>query len=145
MKFNALKQPGGVLVPASDMDSDQLTKFKTGNVYELEMKLPRNPSFHGKVFAFFQYCFAHWKSDREFLNEKGQFDNFRKELTVLAGFKDVYFKLDGSFRVEAKSLSFGSMSQDEFEDCYQALIQAAMSNIFTGNDEDTLNKLAGFF
>lgn len=145
MKINMTKQPGGALLPASDMDADVLAKFKTGHVYPIDIKLPRNPSFHGKVFAFFQYCFAHWKTDREFMDEKGQFDNFRKELTVIAGFRDVYYKIDGSVRVEAKSLSYGSMGQLEFEKCYQALIQAAMKTIFTGDDEETLNKLAGFF
>lgn len=145
MKVNVSKQPGGVLIPASDMDAESLTKFKSGNVYEIEIKLPRNPHFHGKVFAFFQYCFANWKSDREFIDEKGQFDLFRKNLTVLAGYYEQYFKIDGSVRVEAKSLSYGSMEQPEFESCYQALIQAAMTNIFTGSDEDTYNKLVGFF
>jgi len=145
MKINAIKQPGGMLEPASDMDAEQMNKFKTGNVYEIEMKLPRNPHFHGKVFAFFQYCFAHWKSDREFMDEKGQFDLFRKNLTVLAGYRNEFYKIDGAVRVEAKSLSYGAMDQDEFESCYQSLIQAAMRYIFTGSDEETYNKLVGFF
>ena len=145
MKINIAKMPGGVLIPASDLDAEVLKKLKSGQTYEIEIKRPRNPHFHGKVFAFFNYCFAHWKSDREFMNEKGQFDNFRKEMTVLAGYKDVYFKLDGSCRVEAKSISYGSMEQDEFEDLYKALIQVAMTTIFHGSDDEVYNKLVGFF
>ena len=145
MKINVIKQQGGILQPADDMDAVVLTKFKTGCEYVIEVKLPRNPHFHAKVMTFFRYCFAHWKSDREFMDEKGQFDNFRKELTVLAGYRDVYYKLDGSLRVEAKSLSYGSMDELTFQSCYQALIQAAMQNIFTGSDEETYNKLVGFF
>lgn len=145
MKINVAKQPGGALIPATDMDAESLSKFKSGNVYPIDIKRSRNPQFHAKVFAFFHYCFAHWKSDREFMNESGQFDLFRKNLTVLAGYKEVFYKIDGSVRVEAKSLSYGSMEQDEFEDCYQALIQAAMTNIFIESDEDTYNRLVGFF
>ena len=145
MKINTIKQPGGVLVPASDMDSDSLTKFKTGEMYEIEMKLHRNPKFHGMVFQFFTFCFSHWKSDREFMDEKGQFNVFRKHMTVLAGFYDEYFSIDGKARVEAKSLSYGSMEQEEFESVYQALIQVAMQKIFKGSDDQVYNKLVSFF
>ena len=145
MKINTIKQPGGVLVPASDMDSDSLTKFKTGEMYEIEMKLPRNPKFHGKVFTFFQYCFAHWKSDREFMDEKGQFDVFRKHMTAIAGFRDEYYGIDGRVRIEAKSLAYSSMEQEEFESVYQALIQVAMQKIFKGSDDQVYNKLVSFF
>ena len=140
-----IKAPGGMLVPADDMELEQLNKFKTGCEYPVEIKLSRNPAFHGKVMAFFRFCFAHWRSDQEFKSETGQFENFRKELTVLAGSKDVYYKLDGSLRVEAKSLSFGAMDELVFQDCYKALIQAAMTNLFLDGDEDTYNQLVGFF
>lgn len=145
MKINVTKQPGGVLVPASDMEAEELNRFKTGCVYEIDIKNPRNPHFHGKVFAFFNYCFSYWKSDREFMDEKGQFDLFRKNLTVLAGYYDEYYTIKGDVRIEAKSLSYGSMKQEEFEKCYQALIQAAMKHIFLGGDDDTYNRLVGFF
>lgn len=145
MKINMLKAPGGMLVPADDMEIEQLNKFKTGCEYEVDIKKVRNPLFHSKVMCFFRFCFQHWRSDREFMSERGQFDNFRSELTVLAGYKEVYYKLDGSLRVEAKSLSFGSMDEIDFQDCYQALIQAAMSNIFLDGDEDTYMQLTGFF
>ena len=56
------------------------------------------------------------------------------------------FDLRGNFTIEAKSLAFGSMGQDEFESCYKALIDAAMVEIFKDmNDQDYYNKLAGFF
>jgi len=145
MKINVIKMPGGVLMAASDMDAEQLNKFKSGGMFEIELKRPRNSSFHGKVFAFFQYCFSHWSSDNEYQDEKTQFDGFRKDMVILAGYYDTYTRMDGSVRVEAKSLSFGSMSQDDFESLYQALIQVAMDKIFKGSDEQVYNKLAGFF
>ncbi len=145
MKINFIKQPGGTLTPANDMESDKLIKFKTGQMYEVDMKLTRNPKFHGKVFAFFNFCFAHWKSDKEFIDESGQFDNFRKDLTIMAGYYDEYYNIHGDVRVEAKSLSYASMKPEVFEQCYKALITAAMMNIFKGADDRIYDQLVGFF
>jgi len=79
------------------------------------------------------------------LNESKQFDVFRQNLTVLAGYYDQLYTIKGEVRIEAKSLSYGSMSQDEFEDCYSALISAAIKHIFQTTDESTYNQLLSFF
>ena len=70
---------------------------------------------------------------------------FRKNLIVLAGYREEYYRIDGSVRVEARSIAFSNMQQSEFEDCYHALIQAAMTHIFHSADEKTYNRLIGFF
>ena len=145
MKLQFIKQPGGIFHPADDRTVEKLTKFKTGEQYEVEIKRTRNPSFHRKAFAFFNFCFEHWAGGHRFMEEYLQFDQFRKELTILAGFHDSYYSISSEARLEAKSLSFGSMDQDEFEACYHALIQAAMTHIFRSSDEQTLNRLMGFF
>ncbi len=145
MKIQFIKIAGGMLAPASDIDADSMSKFKTGEQYEVEIKNYRNPDFHRKMFAFFNHCFAHWKSDREFMDERGQFDMFRKHMTVLAGYYDEYYKLDGAVRIEAKSIAYASMTPEDFEALYQALIQVAMQRIFTGSDEEVYNQLVGFF
>ena len=140
-----LKVAGGNLMPLDDLDNEKMTRFKTGESYEIEIKLTRNPRFHGKVFAFFNFCFAHWKGENDFQDEQGQFDVFRKHLTVLAGYYDSHFNIKGEARIEAKSLSYGNMKQEEFELFYSALIRAAMANLFQGCDKSIENKLMGFF
>ena len=149
MQIQMIKQPGGLLLPASDGDAERLERFKSGVIYPVEIKQARNPAFHGKVFAFMQFCFEHWsadKTDERFKASAAQFDSFRKNLTVLAGYKDVTFTIDGRLRVEAKSLAFGNMDQDEFEDCYSALINAALVHVFANTkDKKVLDKLTGFF
>ena len=149
MEIQMVKQPGGLFVPAFDTDVERVEKFKAGGMYPVEIKQSRNPDFHRKVFQFFQFCFQHWsadKTDSRFKSNAAQFDTFRKNLTVLAGYKEVTFTIDGRARVEPKSLSFGNMEQTEFEECYSALINAAIKHIF-GNtkDQNTLNQLQGFF
>lgn len=145
MKVKFIKLAGGTLAPASDLEADKLTKFKTGELYDVEIKLTRNPAFHRKVFAFFNFCFEHWKGINEFQSEQEQFNVFREHLTVLAGYYDSYYSITGSVRIKAKSLSFSSMSQEEFEQCYIALTNAAMKHIFKGASQSVYNQLISFF
>ncbi|MFC1186425.1 DUF1367 family protein [Pasteurella multocida] len=144
-----IKAAGGTFVASDEMYLPELQSFKNGEIYEVEIKRPRNPAFHRKVFAFFKFCFEHWSAENtelEFLSEAKQFDTFRKNLTVLAGFREVTYTIDGRVRVEAQSLSFGNMKQDEFEQCYKALINAALKHIFNNTtDENTINRLYSFF
>lgn len=128
-----------------DQHADKLKKIKNGSVIELEYKQQRNYQFHKKVFSFFTYCFNYWSSDKEFMDEAGQFDCFRKNMIVLAGYYDEYYKIDGSVRIEAKSISYGKMSQDEFETLYHSLVNSAMRHIFKDCDESMYEQLMGFF
>lgn len=145
MKVKFLKQSGGVMVPASDLEAEKLTRFKTGEMYEVEIKLTRNAGLHRKTFAFFNFCFNFWKGDNEFHCEQKQFDVFRDHLTVLAGFYDSYAGIDGRVRVEAKSISYSKMSQEEFELLYGALINAAIKHVFPNADQTTIDQLYNFF
>ena len=149
MKHLFIKQAGGVLVPASDEEAEKLLRYKTGEICEAEIKLWRNPQFHRKVFAFFGFCFEYWSGDQaglENMDEASQFDRFRKDLTILAGYFEQTVRLNGEFRTEAKSLAYGNMEQDEFEKVYNALIKAALKHIFgKTTNQDTINRLYAFF
>ena len=149
MKIQMIKMAGGVMAPASDMDSSKLTRFRTGEQYEIDIKLVRNPQFHRKVFAFLEFCFQHWAADRtdiQFMDEAAQFDTFREHLTVLAGYYEQTWTITGKLRVRAKSLSFGNMPQAEFEQFYNAVIRAALKHIFGGTtDQRIIDKLQSFF
>ena len=144
MKIETIKTSVG-LIPANDRESEKFKRFLDRALYTIDIKEPRNPKFHRKVFAFLNYCFEYWQNDNDYQTERTSFDVFRDNLTVIAGFKDVYYKLDGSLRVEAKSISYASMEQDDFEQYYLALIQAAMSTIFKDCDESYYNQLLAFF
>lgn len=145
MKIQVIKHHGGALVPASEIDAESMTKIKTGGQYEIQINRTRNPKFHRKVFAFFNFCFEHWHGGNENLTHKSQFDVFRSHLTVLAGYYDQFSDIHGNVRVEAKSISYGSMSQDDFENFYVALTNAAMKHIFHGCGDEMYDRLISFF
>ena len=81
------------------------------------------------------------------MDAASQGESFRKQLTIQAGYFTQTYSLDGTgFVIEAKSLRFGNMEQEEFEACYSALINAAIKTVFAGTtDERILSKLMGFF
>lgn len=146
MKLNMQKQPGGVLSPADDIAEAYLTKLRTGEWYEVEIKRSRNPQHHKKVFAFFNFAFNYWRGECEFQDEAAQFDSLRKQLTIHAGYYNQVWTLDGQgFTLEAKSLSYGNMDQTEFEEFATAMQNAAMRTIFQGANERVIQELMSFF
>jgi hypothetical protein len=149
MEIQMLKQPDGVLVPFNAREQERLNRFRTGCLYPVEIRQLRNPEFHKKVFAFLNFCFQYWSGERtewQFQSEAEQFDTFRKNLTVLAGYRHTTFTIDGRLRVEPKSLAFGNMTQEEFENCYNAMINAALTHVFAGEQDPKINDyLRSFF
>ena len=67
------------------------------------------------------------------------------DMIIQAGYYDQVFDLAGNFGIEARSISFGKMDQEEFEQCYSALINVALKQIFLTDDENTYRQLASFF
>ena len=145
MKIDMIKQPGGCLVPVSDIESQAMNRFKTGEQYQIEIKLSKNPAFHRKTFTFFTFCFNYWRCDRGFIDERGQFEFFRNRMTILAGFYTEYFNLKNEPSIVANSLSYAKMEQETFEQHYNALINAAMKHIFVGCGREIEDQLRGYF
>lgn len=148
MKVSFIKHPGG-FAAADDIEADRIKRFKNGEIYDGEFKITRNPAFHRKMFAFFNFVYNYWSADKtewEHFEEAKQRETFRKHLTVLAGFKDVTYTIDGRMRIEAKSLAYGNMEQEEFEQCYNAIINASIKHIFDNTtNQSTIDTLYSFF
>lgn len=148
-KYQMTKLAGGVLAPLNDDEAERLKSFQNGEQYEIEIKRQRNPAFHRKVFAFFNFCFEYWSADKtewQYFDERTQFEKFRKDLTIMAGFFNKIYNIRGDLRLEAKSLKYSEMEQDEFEACYNALINAAIKHIFNNTrDENIINRLYSYF
>ena len=147
MKVNFIKIRGGGLIASTDEDAELMTKFKNGEIYEVELKLTRNPKFLKKMMAFFKFCFEFYDSGEllPHCTPQQQFNRFRKDLTILAGFYNQTVRLNGDIRIEAQSLAYSNMTEEEFSECYHAVIQAAITHIFKDADEMTINKLYLFF
>ncbi len=140
-----IRQPAGTLAPATDEDADALRKIKTGAAVRVEVKQIRNYKFLQKWFTLAKYAFDIWSETVPPQEYKGQpvkpsFDRFRKDLIILGGRFDAVYNARGEVRVEAKSISFANMSEDEFEGLYSDTIDVILNKILNDSSmtEDTL-------
>lgn len=142
MKSVMLRKVGRHLV-ATDISSEEyLNTLIEGEVYRAQITKPRKLWFHRKYFALLNVAFDYWDppKDLEFEARYGHvpeknFDRFRKDIAILAGFFEAYYRVDGTVRVTAKSISFAAMDQDEFEDLYEKTMTVLISKIFGPDNE----------
>lgn len=128
------KTAGGALAPADQEAADYIARLKLGAVVKVKATRMRNPRFHRKFFAMLDVGFDAWEPpEKEFRGlpvEKNK-ERFRKDCIIAAGFYDQVANIKGEVRAEAKSISFGSMSDDEFEQVYSAVANVILSRILT--------------
>lgn len=60
------------------------------------------------------------------------FERFRKDILIMAGFYDQTFDLRGNMKLEAHSISFSSMDDAEFERVYSAVATVIIEHVLTG-------------
>ena len=144
MEVNLIKTISG-LVP-SDPDSEAwYNKLKIGNVVHADFRKYRHPIFHRKYFALLNIGFDNWTPGE--INSKygvpeKNFERFRKDIAILAGYFDLVIRLDGTSRPEAQSISFSNMDQDEFEKLYSKTIDILIKNVYGSSlDADGLNEI----
>lgn len=145
------KAAGGALIPLDQQAIDFLAKLKLGAGVTVDIKRHRNPGFHKKYFALLNLAFDAWEPAAA--TYKGEavgknFDQFRNDVTVLAGHYEMAVNLRGETRLTAKSISFGAMSQDDFESLYSATVNVILAKILTSYTRDDLDnvvdRLMGF-
>jgi hypothetical protein len=118
-------------------------KIGAGELVKVSFKLERNSKFHRKFFALLNVGYEAWDPGRKHKTYKGDpvakdFDQFREDVTILAGFYEQTFDLDGNMKLKAKSISFASMDQDEFEKVYSAVADVLLEKVlvnYKGRDE----------
>lgn len=151
MEASFIKLPGGHLVPASDADKKIVDKIKAGQVLRFKFSRMRNYQFHKKWFALINLAFDYWEPpeipedpEKQWMKKvtpEKNFDRFRKDITIRAGYYDAFFRIDGTVRIEAKSISFADMSEDEFEKLYSATVDVVLGQIYKDYSEEMLESL----
>lgn len=130
----------GALHPYDEESHEALKKFRSGVPLRVKITRPRNYQFHKKYFALLNLAFDYWEPPENQVGEKN-FDRFRKDVTILAGFYERYVRLDGSTRVEPKSISFAKMSEREFEELYQKTIDVIVKYVLRQYSGDELRSI----
>lgn len=151
MKAFLRKLPGGIMRPDDEQSAEALKTIAVGAVISVEWKHPRNYKFHKKLFAMLGVGFNAWEpAEQEFkgLPVQKNFDRFRRDVIIAAGYYDVVVNIKGETRAEAKSIAFGNMSEEEFGKLYNAVADVLLHKIlksYTKDDlESVVNELIGF-
>jgi hypothetical protein len=132
----------------------RINRLEVGEICNIEFVFPRNPKFHKKFFALLNFAFDAWEPDRIRKQYKGHpvrknFERFRSDVIIQAGYYEQTFDLDGNMKLEAQSISFGSMDDIEFERVYSAVADVILGKVLTtynGRDEldQVMGKMVGF-
>lgn len=134
-----MKLSNGLFAADGEESQEAAARIKVGSVLRGEFRKMRNPLFHRKVMALFTLAYATHEETGTPVLYRGErirptFDRTRKDLTILAGYYETSARLDGTVRVEAKSISFANMDELEFEQLFQRLIQVVLDRIYTGTN-----------
>ena len=126
-------------------------KTKLGQTIHGDFKKMRNSAFHRKMFSLlnlgFEYFTPSDKVDSKHGIPEKNFDRFRRDVIILAGYYHTTVRLDNTIRVEADSISFASMDEDTFSKLYQAVLTVLIERIpmLKKMGEDEINKLTDQF
>lgn len=119
MRLKVICTPLG-LQPLYEEDYDSKKRLKVGECYTADIRLVRNLRFHKKAFSLLNTAWALLPERTQ--NGFRSVESFRQSITVAAGFVDVFFNLKtNTYEERAKSWSFDSMDEAEFESLYERL------------------------
>jgi len=139
---------GMSLVPASEDTADRMKRVKEGRMCQVELVQPRNIKFHGKFFSLLNFAFQYWEPEHEELNgmtAEKDFERFRKDAIILAGYRHAVVNLKGEVRYEADSIAFGNMDEEEFGKLYKSVFNVlwrlVMSNVPGMTEQEAENAI----
>jgi hypothetical protein len=145
MEVMLLKSPSGSLVPMGEDEAESLKRIKSGSVVRCQISEMRNGKFFRKFWALAKLAFDLSSERMQPRQHKGVdvlpcFDEFRKDLVILAGYYEATYKFDGTLRLKAKSLKWSEMTEETFAAMYSACIDAVLQKILPGMDGEELDR-----
>lgn len=140
------------LLPADEATREWFSKLKLGAVIHADARQMRNGAFFRKWWALVDLGYGYWSEAVQPLEHKGEpvlpeFERFRKDVTILAGFYHSVVNLKGEVRIEPDSLKWASMSEETFTKLYEATIRVMLRKVFNGKicpswSEEDLRRVA---
>lgn len=125
------------LIPADDPTREWFNRIKVGSTVLADAKQMRNGAFFRKWWALVKLGYDYWSEGVETFEYRGEkvlpeFERFRKDVTITAGFYRAVVNLKGEMRIEAESLKWGAMTEERFAQLYDATIAVLLRRVFNG-------------
>ena len=112
-----------------------LGKKKDNAILTVNVKEERSPQYHRRQFKMFTIM-------HDMLDGDMEFEEFRRLLTVKAGYYKAVGNVDGSVMVVPDSLAFTAMNQPDFQKCFEAMHRAFCTKFGEKLTMDQLNEWA---
>jgi hypothetical protein len=126
-----LVREGQKLAAADPVSLEALESIKLKETVTAVIRRSRNPGHHRKLFALLSIVFPHqrqYATTQDLLNA----------LKVATGLFDVGKTIDGIPFMIPKSISFAAMSQTEFEQWYDRVVEIITTRIVPNVNSDDL-------
>lgn len=133
-----------ILTPADPQQEELLRKIKSGQAVTVELKSMRNYQFHKKLFAMLNVGFDAWEPEQkeyQGMPVQKNFDAFRKICTIAAGYYTASYDLDGDVTLEAKSIAYANMEDDEFEKLYNDIANVLLQKVLRNYTKPDLDRV----
>lgn len=153
-EYQLRKMPGPILIPMNDADSERLNAVKNGALMLADIRQPRNGAFHSKYFAMLNFAYQYFEPEPIELHgmtAEKNFERFRKDAQIMAGFRTLVVNIKGEARYESESISFASMDEGRFHEIYNAvfgvlwrLVLSKVPNMTDTEAHNAINAMAEF-
>ena len=110
-----------------------------GATLQAEVKQAHNYAFLRKMHALFKLAYDHFVEygvgEQTYKGQRvtPDYDRFRKDLTILAGHYTPVFRIDGSVRLEAKSISYDKADNEAREKIFDDVLNVALDRVYRGS------------
>ena len=132
------------LVPCDQETFDYIAKMEHGQVLTGEFRQARNYLFLKKFFALLKIGFDAWEpTETEYKGFPVQknFDRFRKDVIISAGYYDYVANIKGEVRADAKSISFAKMGEEEFAQLYSNVANVLLEKVMKNYTQADLDRV----
>ncbi len=133
MKATFQKVKGNLLAPVGPDADKFMSSLKLGDGANVQVSKIRNYKFHKKFFKLLELAFDVWEppADKTYKGEPiGKvLESFREDILILAGHCEASFGIDGNVKLKAKSISFASCDEYEFNDVYASVLRVVWEKI----------------
>ena len=113
----------------------EIRKLKQNTDYSFTVKVDRNPLFHKKFFALIRLGFENQE-------QYNNMDHYRKVMIMKAGYYET-IETEKSTIWLPVSISFDKMSQDEFEEVFERVLDV-ITNELGSDRQDIVEQLNDF-
>lgn len=137
MEITLIKTLSGSFKPAYDTDYEKSKKIALNEPFVFTYKKTRNYRFLKKFFALINLVYQNQE-------QYNSIDHLRKDLTIASGFYETRYGLHGEEITESKSISFASMTEEEFSELYGAFVDTIVK-YFKFDKDDIETEIEMYF